>query len=46
MERLRALVPAPLDDRAAQPAFLRGLPQLGVDEVDLGLFLVQEDRNL
>jgi hypothetical protein len=46
LERLRALVPAPLDDRAAQPAFLRGLPQLGVDEVDLGLFLVQEDRNL
>jgi hypothetical protein len=44
LERLRALAPAPLDDRTAQPAYLRGLPQLGVDEADLGLFLVQEAR--
>jgi hypothetical protein len=42
LERLRALVPAPVDDRLAQPTFLKGLPQLGVDEVDLGLFLVQK----
>jgi hypothetical protein len=46
LERLRAQVPAPVDDRAAQPAFLRGLPRLGVDEVDLGLFLVREARQL
>ena len=46
LERLLALAPAPLDDRTAQPAFLRGLPQLGVDEVDLGRFLVQAARAL
>jgi hypothetical protein len=46
LERLRALAPAPLDDRAAQPTYLRGLPRLGVDEADLGLFLVQAARNL
>ena len=44
LERLAALAPVPVDDRAAQPGYLRGLPQLGVDEVDLGLFLVQEAR--
>ncbi len=42
LERLRAQVDAPVDDRTAQTAFLRGLPQLGVDEVDLGLYLVQK----
>jgi hypothetical protein len=41
LERLRAL-PVPVDERTAQPAYLRGLPQLGVDELDLGLFLVRE----
>jgi hypothetical protein len=46
LERLRALAPAPVDDRTAQPAYLRGLPQLGVDEVDLGLFLVRVARSL
>jgi hypothetical protein len=46
LERLRALAPAPVDDRAAQPTYLRGLPRLGVDEADLGLFLVQAARNL
>lgn len=45
LERLRAL-PVPVDERTAQPAFLRGLPQLGVDELDLGLFLVRESMNL
>jgi hypothetical protein len=44
LERLRALGPVPVDDRTAQPAFLRGLPQLGVDEADLALFLVQAAR--
>ena len=38
-ERLRGL--GPMDDRTAQPAYLRGLPELGVDPVDLGLFLVR-----
>ena len=46
LERLRDLTGAPVDDRTAQPAYLRGLPQVGVDEVDLGLFLVQEARDL
>jgi len=45
LERLGAQTRAPLDDRTSQPAFIRGLPQLGVDEVDLGLFLVQVDRS-
>ena len=38
-ERLRGL--GPMDERTAQPAYLRGLPELGVDPVDLGLFLVR-----
>jgi hypothetical protein len=38
-EHLRGL--GPMDDRTAQPAYLRGLPELGVDPVDLGLFLVR-----
>lgn len=46
LERLGAAAPAPVDERTAQPAYLRGLPQLGVDEADLGLFLVQEARKL
>ena len=46
LERLRALAQAPVDDRTTQPAYLRGLPRLGVDEADLGLFLVQAARNL
>jgi hypothetical protein len=46
LERLLALAPAPVDDRATQPTYLRGLPQLGVDEADLGLFLVQTARGL
>jgi len=45
LERLRAL-PVPVDDRTAQPGYLRGLPQLGVDELDLGLFLVRASMNL
>jgi len=43
LERLRALG-LPVDERAADPGYLRGLPQLGVDEVDLGLFLIQAAR--
>ena len=46
LERLRALAPVPVDDRATQATYLRGLPKLGVDETDLGLFLVQATRNL
>jgi len=38
-ERLRGL--GPMDDSTAQPAYLRGLPELGVDPVDLGRFLVR-----
>jgi hypothetical protein len=45
LERLRASH-VPVDERTAQPAYLRGLPQLGVDELDLGLFLVREAMNL
>lgn len=41
LARLTSLSAAPVDARAAQPAFLRGLPQVGVDEVDLGLFLAR-----
>jgi hypothetical protein len=41
LARLRTLAPVPVDERTTQMAFLRGLPQLGVDEVDLGLFLVR-----
>jgi hypothetical protein len=46
LERLRALSPAPVDDRATQLSYLRGLPGLGVDETDLGLFLVQAAMDL
>jgi hypothetical protein len=33
---------APLDDRVGRPGFVAGLPPLGPDPVDLGLFLVSE----
>jgi hypothetical protein len=43
LERLRALAPhAPVDDRVSRTPFLRGLPTLGPDPTDLGLFLVRE----
>jgi hypothetical protein len=45
LERLRA-VPLPVDERTAQAAYLGGLPQLGGDVLDLGLFLVREAMNL
>ena len=35
---------APLDDRVNRPGFVAGLPMLGLDPVDLGLFLVSEAR--
>ena len=41
LARLRALGEVPVDDLTHQQAFLRGVPQLGVDEVDLGLFLIR-----
>ena len=41
--RLQALCPqAPLDDRVGRPGFVTGLPSLGVDPVDLALYLVSE----
>lgn len=35
---------APLDDRVGRPGFVAGLPLLGADPVDLGLYLVSEAR--
>ena len=46
LERLRTLAGVAVEERAAQPAFLRGLPHVGVDEVDLGLFLAREGGRL
>lgn len=41
--KFKALCPqAPLDDRVGRPGFVAGLPLLGVDAVDLGLYLVSE----
>ena len=41
LERLRVLAAVPVDDLTMQQTFLRGVPQIGVDEVDLGLFLIR-----
>jgi hypothetical protein len=41
LARLRALAPsAPVDDRAARPGFVSGLPLTSCDPVDLALYLV------
>ena len=43
--KFQSLCPqAPLDDRVNRPGFIAGLPMLGLDPVDLGLFLVSEAR--
>jgi hypothetical protein len=43
--RLQTQCPqAPLDDRVGRPGFVAGLPLLGADPVDLGLYLVSEAR--
>ncbi len=43
--KFQSLCPqAPLDDRVNRPGFVAGLPMLGLDPVDLGLFLVSEAR--
>jgi hypothetical protein len=43
--KFKALCPqAPLDDRVGRPGFVAGLPLVGVDTVDLGLYLVSEAR--
>ena len=44
LERLRTLSAVPVDDLTSQQSFLRGVPQIGVDEVDLGLFLIRTAR--
>lgn len=41
LERLTALSGVRVEARAGDPAFLRGLPQVGVDEVDLALYLAR-----
>jgi len=45
LARLRALAPqAVLDDRITRPGFLAGLPPLGLEPVDVAVFLVTQAR--